>query len=87
MSGVSSLTTPPRMSPTVTEQVRATDSKVILAAWNKAMVTCASFSKTVCGVTGNAPKLHADDNKCPNLGRSWQLHWMSAGRMIGAAAC
>eukprot|EP00975_Prorocentrum_lima_P064486 12897848-Prorocentrum_lima.AAC.1 len=56
MSGVSSSTTPRRMLPTVTGQVRATGNGVIFAAWNKAKVTCPSFSKTVFGVTG-APEM------------------------------
>eukprot|EP00975_Prorocentrum_lima_P006126 1321897-Prorocentrum_lima.AAC.1 len=55
MSGVSSWTTARRMSRAVTGQVRATDNKIILAAWNKAMVTCPSLWKTVSGVTGNSP--------------------------------
>eukprot|EP00975_Prorocentrum_lima_P052641 11032590-Prorocentrum_lima.AAC.1 len=39
------------------------------------------------GATRNAPKSHADHNQCPNLGRPWQLHWMSAGRATARVVC
>eukprot|EP00975_Prorocentrum_lima_P005402 1168141-Prorocentrum_lima.AAC.1 len=63
------------MSPTVTGRVRAIDNTVILAASSKAMLTCASFSKTVFWVTRNAPKSHADH------------HWMPAGRVTVRIVC
>eukprot|EP00975_Prorocentrum_lima_P003593 785188-Prorocentrum_lima.AAC.1 len=35
------------------------------AACNRAVVTCASFSKIRCGATGDAPTSHADhDGNC-----------------------
>eukprot|EP00975_Prorocentrum_lima_P036331 7642942-Prorocentrum_lima.AAC.1 len=61
------------MPPAVTGQVRTTDNKVILAAWNRKPF-----------ITGNARNVHADDNHGPNLGHSQR---MSAGWTIGTAAC
>eukprot|EP00975_Prorocentrum_lima_P047251 9881199-Prorocentrum_lima.AAC.1 len=63
----------------VTGQLCTSDNKVIFAAYNRTMLTCASFSNSLFGVSGNAPKSHADHSQCQNLGRSCQLHWMSAG--------